>query len=155
MKPIKKIAVTGACGQIAYNLLFRIASGEMLGHDTPVALHLLDVESFKDVLEGVVLELEDSCYPLLKEIKYGFDPYEIFKDIDIALLLGAKPRGPGMERKDLLLDNAKIFSYQGKVINEVANRDVKVLVVGNPCNTNALIAMKNAPDISKKNFFAI
>lgn len=152
---MKKVAVTGACGQIAYNLLFRIASGELLGHDTLVALQLLDVEAFGDVLQSVVFELEDSCFPLLKEIKYGFDPYEIFKDADIALLIGAKPRGPGMERKDLLLDNAKIFSAQGRALNETARKDVKVLVVGNPCNTNALIAMKNAPKISKKNFFAM
>jgi len=155
MKPMKRILVTGACGQIAYNLLFRIASGEMFGNDTPIALHLLDVKAFEEILKGVVFELEDSCYPLLKEIKYGFEPYEIFKDVDIAILVGAKPRGPNMERKDLLLDNAKIFSEQGKALNEVANKDVKVLVIGNPCNTNALIAMKNAPNISKKNFFAM
>ncbi len=155
MKPMKRIVVTGACGQIAYNLLFRIASGEMLGYDTPIALHLLDVEPFKEILEGVVFELEDSCYPLLKEIKFGFDPYEIFKEVDLAILVGAKPRGPGMERKDLLLDNAKIFSEQGKALNEVANKDVLVLVVGNPCNTNALITMKNAPKIAKNKFFAM
>lgn len=155
MKQMKRILVTGACGQIAYNLLFRIASGEMLGFDTPIALHLLDVEEFKDVLEGVVFELEDSCYPLLREIKFGYDPNEIFKDVDIALLVGAKPRGPGMERKDLLLDNAKIFSEQGKILNKIASKDVKVLVIGNPCNTNALIAMKNAPNIPKENFFAM
>ena len=155
MKSTKRILVTGACGQIAYSLIFRIAAGEMLGKDTPIALHLLDIEPLKEILEGVVWELEDSCYPLLKEIKFGFDPYEVFKDIDIAILVGAKPRGPGMERKDLLIDNAKIFAQQGKALNEVANKDVKVLVVGNPCNTNALIAMKNAPDIPKENFFAM
>jgi malate/lactate dehydrogenase len=127
----------------------------MLGKDVPIALHLLDIEPLKEIMQGVVYELEDSCYPLLKEIKFGFDPYEIFKDVDIAILIGAKPRGPGMERKDLLIDNAKIFSEQGKAINEVANKDVKVLVVGNPCNTNALIAMKNAPSIPKENFFAM
>lgn len=155
MKPLKRVLVTGACGQIAYNLLFRIASGEMLGNKTPIALHLLDLPEAKDMLDGLVYELEDSCYPLLQEIKVGFDPYEVCKDVDIALMVGARPRGPGMERKDLLLENAKIFSEQGKALNEVANKDVKVLVVGNPCNTNALIAMKNAPSIPKQNFFAM
>ncbi|MBN2479187.1 MAG: malate dehydrogenase [Parachlamydiales bacterium] len=155
MKPLKRVLVTGGCGQIAYNLLFRIASGEMLGYDQPIALHILDVESMKDILQGVVYELEDCIYPLLKEIKYGSNPYEVFKDVDIALLVGAKPRGPGMERKDLLLENAKIFEQMGKALNKEANKNVKVLVVGNPCNTNALICMKNAPDICKKNFFAM
>lgn len=155
MKPLKRIAVTGACGQIAYNLLFRIASGEMLGKDQPIALHLLDVENMQEVMQGVVFELEDSSSSLLKEIQFGFDPKDIFEDIDMAILVGAKPRGPGMERKDLLLENAKIFKEQGLALNEFAKKDVKVLVVGNPCNTNALIAMKNAPSLDKKNFFAM
>ncbi|MFA6119119.1 MAG: malate dehydrogenase [Parachlamydiales bacterium] len=155
MKQMKRVLVTGACGQIAYNLLFRIAAGEMFGKDTQIALNLLDVEAFKDEMSGVVFELEDSCFPLLKEIKYGFDANEMAKDSDIALLIGAKPRGPNMERRDLLLENAKIFKQQGSAINEFAKKNVKVLVVGNPCNTNALIAMNNAPNIPKENFFAM
>ncbi len=155
IKEVKKIAVTGGCGQIAYNLLFRIASGEMFGKDQPIVLHLLDLPMFKEVMEGIVLELQDCCYPLLKEIKYGFDPYEVFKGVDIALLIGAKPRGPGMERKDLIFENAKIFKEQGKALNAVAHDNVKVLVVGNPCNTNALICMNNAPDIPRQNFLAM
>jgi len=155
MKPLKRILITGASGQIAYSLLFRIATGEMLGDDQPIALHLFDVDHTKDGMQGIIMELEDCCYPLLKEIKFGFDAYDVFEGVDIAILLGAKPRGPNMERKDLLLENASIFSYQGKVLNEVAKKDVKVLVVGNPCNTNALIAMKNAPSIPKENFFAM
>ncbi len=155
MKDIKRIAVTGGCGQIAYSLLFRIASGEMLGKDQPIALHILDLEQFQDTMDGLVLELEDCCYPLLKEIKTGSDPKEIFKDVDIALLVGSKPRGPGMERKDLLNDNGKIFEMHGKALNEAASKEVKVFVVGNPCNTNCLIVMNSAPNISRGNFFAM
>lgn len=154
-KPLIRVAVTGGAGQIAYNLLFRIASGEMLGLTQPVALHILELpEAFK-MLEGVKMELEDCAFPLLKEIRIGTDPFEIFKDINYALLVGAKPRGPGMERGDLLRDNGKIFIEQGKALNQSAHSDVKILVVGNPCNTNCLIAMKHAPRIPKKNFFAM
>jgi malate dehydrogenase len=154
-KPIKKIAVTGGAGQIAYNLLFRIASGEMLGFDQPIALHILELPDAMKALEGVKMELEDCAFPLLKEIKIGSDPKEIFKGVHVALLVGAKPRGPGMERGDLLNDNGKIFVEQGRALNDVADPDVKVLVVGNPCNTNCLIAMSNAPRIPRKNFHAM
>lgn len=154
-KPIKKIAVTGGAGQIAYNLLFRIASGEMLGFDQPIALHILELPDSMKALEGVKMELEDCAFPLLKEIKIGSDPKEIFKGVHVALLVGAKPRGPGMERGDLLNDNGKIFVEQGRALNDVADPDVKVLVVGNPCNTNCLIAMSNAPRIPRKNFHAM
>lgn len=154
-KPVKRIAVTGAAGQIAYSLLFRIASGEMLGHDQPVALHLLEVPDAQGFLKGVMMELEDCAYPLLKEIKIGSDPYEMFKGVNFALLIGAKPRGPGMERKDLLGDNGKIFIEQGKALNASAASDVLVFVVGNPCNTNCLIAMHHAPKIPKERFFAM
>jgi malate dehydrogenase len=154
-KALKRVAVTGAAGQIAYNLLFRIASGEMLGLDQPVALHLLEIPPSLEALKGVVMELEDCAFPLLKEIHFGTDPNEIFKGVNIALLVGAKPRGPGMERKDLLSENGKIFIEQGKALNSHAAGDVLVLVVGNPCNTNALIAMHNAPKIPKHRFFAM
>lgn len=154
-KPIKRIAVTGAAGQIAYSLLFRIASGEMLGHDQPIALHLLEVAAAQESLKGVMMELEDCAYPLLKEIKIGSDPYQIFEGINFALLIGAKPRGPGMERKDLLGDNGKIFIEQGKALNASAASDVLVFIVGNPCNTNCLIAMHHAPKIPKERFFAM
>lgn len=154
-KPIKRVAVTGGAGQIAYSLLFRIASGEMLGFDQPIALHILEVPVAVGALEGVKMELEDCAFPLLREIHVGSDPHQIFKDVDYALLVGAKPRGPGMERGDLLNDNGKIFVEQGKALNSVAHRDVKVLVVGNPCNTNCLIAMANAPKIPRKNFHAM
>lgn len=152
---IKRIAVTGGAGHLAYGLLFRIASGEMLGTDQPVALHILEIPEALGALEGVKMELDDCAFPLLKEIRVGSDPKEIFEGVDFALLVGAKPRGPGMERQDLLFDNGKIFVEQGKALNEVASRDVKVLVVGNPCNTNCLIAMNNAPNIPRKNFLAM
>lgn len=154
-KVIKRVAVTGGAGQIAYNLLFRIASGEMLGFDQPVALHILELPVAFKALEGTAMELEDCAFPLLKEIKIGIDPKMIFNQVDYALLVGAKPRGPGMERADLLKDNGKIFIEQGKALNDVASKDVKVLVVGNPCNTNCLIAMKHAPRIPKQNFHAM
>lgn len=152
---IKRIAVTGGAGQIAYNLLFRIAYGELLGPGQAIALHILELPESMKFLEGVVMELQDCAFPLLKEIIVGSDPQEVFKDVDYALLLGAKPRGPGMERKDLLGENGKIFTRQGKALNLVASRDVKVLVVGNPCNTNCLIASHHAPEIPKENFMAM
>lgn len=154
-KPVKHVAVTGGAGQIAYSLLFRIATGEMLGPDQPIALHILELPEAMAALEGVRMELEDCAFPLLKEIIIGSQPHELFQGIHYALLVGAKPRGPGMERGDLLRDNGKIFIEQGKALNDVADRDVKVLVVGNPCNTNCLIAMSNAPRIPRKNFHAM
>ena len=155
-KPVR-VAVTGAAGQIGYSLLFRIASGEMLGRDTPVILQLLELqmEKAQAALKGVIMELEDCAFPLLAGIVGTDDPDVAFKDADIALLVGARPRGPGMERKDLLLENAKIFTAQGASLNKVASRNVKVLVVGNPANTNAYIAMKSAPDLPAKNFTAM
>lgn len=155
MKPLKRVAVTGGAGQIAYNLLFRIASGEMLGLDQPIALHILEIPEAMTTLEGVKMELEDCAFPLLKEIKIGSDPNKIFEGVHYALLVGAKPRGPGMERGDLLNDNGKIFIGQGRALNDHADRNVKILVVGNPCNTNCLIAMANAPDLPKENFHAM
>ena len=157
MKAPVRVAVTGAAGQIGYALLFRIASGEMLGKDQPVILQLLElpVEKAQAALKGVIMELEDCAFPLLAGI-VGTDDAEVaFKDIDVALLVGARPRGPGMERADLLLENAKIFTAQGAALNKVAKRDVKVLVVGNPANTNAYIAMKSAPDLNPRNFTAM
>lgn len=152
---MKRVAVTGGAGNIAYSLLFRIANGDMLGYDVPVALHILDLPQSLDKLKGVEMELRDCAFPLLKEIRIGSEPNEMFEGIDYALLVGAKPRGPGMERSDLLNDNGKIFEVQGKALNQHANPDVKVLVVGNPCNTNCLIAMHNAPNIPRKNFHAM
>lgn len=152
---IKRVAVTGGAGQIAYQLLFKLASGEAFGKEQPISLHILEVESMLDALNGVKMELEDSAFPLLKEIEIGSDPKKIFDHIDYALLVGSKPRGPGMERSDLLNENGKIFVEQGKALNEVAKKDVKVIVVGNPCNTNCLIAMKNAPDLNPRNFHAM
>ncbi len=154
-KPLKRIAVTGAGGQIAYSILFRIASGEMLGIDQPIALHLLEVPAGLEALKGVVMELEDCAYPLLKEIHIGSDPHEVFSGVNYALLIGSKPRGPGMERKDLLFENGNIFIEQGKALNAAASSDVIVFVVGNPCNTNCLIAMHHAPKIPKERFFAM
>lgn len=154
-KSIKRILVTGGAGQIAYNLLFRIASGEMLGHDQPIALHILEIPEALKSLEGVKMELEDCAFPLLREIQIGSDPFKLFGDVQYALLVGSKPRGPGMERGELLLENGKIFVEQGNALNEVADKNVKVVVVGNPCNTNCLIAMKNAPKIPKQNFHAM
>ncbi|KXZ49560.1 hypothetical protein GPECTOR_20g415 [Gonium pectorale] len=150
-----KVAVTGASGNIANHLLFMLASGEVYGKDQPIALQLLGSERSKEALEGVAMELEDSLYPLLREVSIGTDPYEIFGDADWALMIGAKPRGPGMERADLLQQNGEIFQVQGRALNESASRNCKVLVVGNPCNTNALIAMENAPNIPRKNFHAL
>ncbi|CAM3672106.1 malate dehydrogenase [Castellaniella denitrificans] len=156
-KPAMRVAVTGAAGQIGYALLFRIASGEMLGKDQPVILQLLEIpdEKAQKALQGVMMELDDCAFPLLAGMSAHSDPRTAFKDADIALLVGARPRGPGMERKDLLHVNAQIFTAQGKALNEVASRDVKVLVVGNPANTNAYIAMKSAPDLPAKNFTAM
>ena len=157
MKAPVRIAVTGAAGQIGYSLLFRIASGEMLGKDQPVVLQLLELpmDKAQAALRGVMMELEDCAFPLLAGMVGTDDPEVAFKDADIALLVGAKPRGPGMERKDLLLENARIFTAQGKALNAVASRDVRVLVVGNPANTNAYIAMKSAPDLPARNFTAM
>jgi malate dehydrogenase len=154
-KAAKRVAVTGAAGQIGYSLLFRIASGAMLGPDQPVILQLLDLPQAQNALKGVVMELEDCAFPLLQGVVTSDDPKVAFKDADIALLVGARPRSKGMERKDLLSANAEIFTVQGKALNDVASRDVKVLVVGNPANTNAYIAMKSAPDLPKKNFTAM
>ena len=157
MKQPVRVAVTGAAGQIGYSLLFRIASGEMLGKDQPVILQMLEVpfEKAQAALKGVMMELEDCAFPLLAGMIGSDDPNVAFKDVDYALLVGARPRGPGMERKDLLQENAKIFTVQGKALNDVASRNVKVLVVGNPANTNAYIAMKSAPDLPAKNFTAM
>ncbi|HEX6705156.1 MAG TPA: malate dehydrogenase [Albitalea sp.] len=151
------VTVTGAAGQIGYALLFRIASGEMLGKDQPVILQLLEIpdEKAQKALKGVMMELEDCAFPLLAGMEAHSDPNTAFKDTDYALLVGARPRGPGMERKDLLSANAQIFTAQGKALNAVASRNVKVLVVGNPANTNAYIAMKSAPDLPRKNFTAM
>jgi len=155
-KPVR-VAVTGAAGQIGYALLFRIASGEMLGKDQPVILQLLEIpdEKAQNALKGVIMELEDCAFPLLAGIEAHSDPMTAFKDTDYALLVGARPRGPGMERADLLAANAQIFTAQGKALNAVASRNVRVLVVGNPANTNAYIAMKSAPDLPAKNFTAM
>lgn len=152
---VMRVAVTGAAGQIAYSLLFRIASGELLGLLQPVALHLLEIPEALKQLEGVKMELEDSAFPLLKEIKIGSDPKKVFEGVDIALLVGAKPRALGQERKDLLHENGHIFVEQGKALGEVASRDVLVLVVGNPCNTNCLIAMTHAKGLKPSQFFAM
>ena len=152
-----RVAVTGAAGQIGYALLFRIASGEMLGKDQPVILQLLEIpdEKAQKALKGVMMELEDCAFPLLAGMEAHSDPMTAFKGTDYALLVGARPRGPGMERKDLLSANAQIFTAQGKALNAVASRNVRVLVVGNPANTNAYIAMKSAPDLPRKNFTAM
>ncbi|MBM3184579.1 MAG: malate dehydrogenase, partial [Chlamydiae bacterium] len=155
MKPIKRVVVTGAAGQIAYSLIFRIASGDLLGADQPIALHLLDLPESETALKGTAMELDDCVFPLLKEVRIGSLAEKMFEGVDFALLVGAKPRGPGMERKDLLADNGKIFAEQGKVLNRIASKDVRVLVVGNPCNTNCLIAMHHAKDLPKKHFFAM
>ena len=157
MKKPVRVAVTGAAGQIGYSLLFRIASGEMLGRDQPVQLQLLElpIDKAQAALKGVMMELDDCAFPLLAGMSGTADPKAAFKDADVAMLVGARPRGPGMERKDLLLENAKIFTEQGKALDAVASRNVKVLVVGNPANTNAYIAMKSAPSLPKKNFTAM
>jgi len=155
-KPVR-VAVTGAAGQIGYAILFRIASGEMLGKDQPVVLSLLEVpvEKAQQALQGVMMELQDCAFPLLVGMEAHSDPMTAFKDVDYALLIGSRPRGPGMERAELLAVNGEIFIAQGKALNAVASRDVKVLVVGNPANTNAYIAMKSAPDLPRKNFTAM
>jgi malate dehydrogenase len=155
MKSPVRIAVTGAAGQIGYALLFRIASGDMLGKEQPVILHLLEVTPALDALKGVVMELNDCAFPLLHGVVATDNVNEAFKDVDFAYLVGARPRGPGMERKDLLEANGAIFGPQGKALNAHAKRDVKVLVVGNPANTNALIAQQNAPDLDPKCFTAM
>ncbi len=155
MKPPVRITVTGAAGQIGYALVFRIASGQMLGEDQPVILQLLDITPALEALNGVKMELEDCAFPLLYNVVCTDSPDVGFKDSDYALLVGARPRGPGMERKDLLEANAEIFSVQGKAINEVANRGIRVLVVGNPANTNALITLSNAPDIDPRQVTAM
>jgi malate dehydrogenase len=155
-KPVR-VAVTGAAGQIGYALLFRIAAGEMLGKDQPVVLQLLEIpdEKAQKALKGVMMELEDCAFPLLAGMQAHGDPMTAFKDADFALLVGARPRGPGMERKDLLEANGKIFGPQGQELDRVADRNVRVLVVGNPANTNAYIAMKSAPDLPRRNFTAM
>ncbi len=155
MKQPLKVTVTGAAGQICYSLLFRIASGEMLGSDQPVILQLLEITPALKVLEAVKMELDDCAFPLLRGVVVTDDAKVAFTGADIALMVGAKPRGPGMERADLLKDNGKIFSTLGKVINEVANKEIKILVVGNPANTNAYILEKNAPNINSRNITAM
>ena len=157
MKKPMRVAITGAAGQIGYSLLFRIASGEMLGKDQPVILQLLEIpdEKAQKALKGVMMELEDCAFPLLAGMSAHADAMTAFKDIDVALLVGARPRGPGMERKDLLEANGAIFTVQGRALDAVASRAVKVLVVGNPANTNAYIAMKSAPSLPRKNFTAM
>ena len=155
MKKPVTITITGAAGNIGYALAFRVASGQMLGPDQPVNLNLLEITPALGALNGVVMELNDCAFPTLHQIVATDDPRVAFRDCGIGLLVGARPRGPGMERKDLLLANAQIFSAQGKAINEVASRDIKVLVVGNPANTNALIAASNAPDIARASFTAM
>ena len=155
MKDPVRVTITGAAGQIGYALLFRVASGAMLGNDQPVILQLLEITPALDAVKGVVMELDDCAFPLLQDVIYTDDANVAFKDTDYALLVGSRPRGPGMERKDLLEANAAIFSAQGKALNDNASRNVKVLVVGNPANTNALIAQRNAPDLDPRNFTAM
>ncbi|MCF6202553.1 MAG: malate dehydrogenase [Methylococcaceae bacterium] len=155
MKTPIDITVTGAAGQISYSLLFRLAAGDLLGPDQPIILHLLEITPALEALNGVVMELNDCAYPLLHKIIVTDDPEKAFENVDYAFLVGARPRGPGMERKDLLLCNAEIFSVQGKALNKVAHKNVKVLVTGNPANTNALIAMKNAPNLDPACFSAM
>ncbi len=155
MKAPIRVTVTGAAGQIGYATLFRIANGDMLGREQPVILQLLDLPQAQPMLRGVMMELEDCAFPLLQQIIITDDPRVAFRDTEVVLLIGARPRGKGMERKDLLEANGAIFTTQGKLLNELAARHVKVLVVGNPANTNALIAMKNAPDLNPRNFSAM
>ncbi|MEJ2257617.1 MAG: malate dehydrogenase [Woeseiaceae bacterium] len=155
MKSPVRVTITGAAGQIGYQLAFRIASGQMLGKDQPVVLQLLEITPALDALKGVVMELDDCAFPTLAGVVPTDDPDVAFKDADYALLVGARPRGPGMERKDLLEANAAIFSVQGKALNQHASRDIKVLVVGNPANTNALITQANAPDLDPRNITAM
>src|SRR5580658_5610515 len=155
MKQPLNVAITGAAGQIGYALAFRVASGAMLGADQPVNLQLLEIPAALPTLAGVVMELNDCAFSTLNKVQASDDAMVAFRDCHVALLVGARPRGPGMERKDLLLANAQIFSAQGKALNEVADRNVKVLVVGNPANTNALIARANARDLNPRNFTAM
>ena len=155
MKTPVRVTITGAAGQISYSLIFRIAAGQMLGDDQPIILQLLEIPPAMDALRGVAMEVEDCAFPLLQDLIISDDPNIAFRDVNYALLVGAKPRGPGMERGDLLKENAAIFSKQGQALNANASRDVKVLVVGNPANTNALIALKNAPDLNPRNFCAM
>ncbi|MEM9173414.1 MAG: malate dehydrogenase [Pseudomonadota bacterium] len=155
MRAPVRVAITGAAGQIGYQLAFRIASGQLLGNDQPIILQLLEIPPAMDALKGVVMELDDCAFPTLAGVVASDDANVAFKDADYALLVGARPRGPGMERKDLLEANAKIFTAQGKALNDNASRDCKVLVVGNPANTNALIAQSNAPDLPAENFTAM
>ncbi|OBK35924.1 malate dehydrogenase [Mycobacterium sp. 1245111.1] len=150
-----KVAVTGAAGQIGYSLLFRLASGSLLGPDRPIELRLLEIEPALKALEGVVMELDDGAFPLLSGVQIGADPNKIFDGVNLALLVGARPRGPGMERGDLLEANGAIFTAQGKALNSVAADDIRIGVTGNPANTNALIALNNAPDIPKERFSAL
>jgi len=155
MKAPVRVTVTGAAGQIGYATIFRVANGDMLGPDQPIILQLLDLPQAQQALRGVMMELEDCAFPLLQQIIITDDPKVAFKDTEVAMLIGARPRSKGMERKDLIEANGAIFSVQGKLLNEYAARHVKVLVVGNPANTNALIAMKNAPDLDPRNFSAM
>jgi len=155
MKAPVRVAVTGAAGQISYSLIFRIAHGDMLGPDQPVILQLLEIPPAMDALNGVVMEVNDCAFPLVADIITSDDPNVAFKDIEYGFLVGARPRGPGMERGDLLEANAQIFSVQGKALNDQADKNVKILVVGNPANTNALIALKNAPDLNPRNITAM
>src|SRR6201994_3075940 len=155
MKPALNVAITGAAGQICYALAFRVASGQLLGPDQPVNLHLLEITPALPALQGVVMELSDCAFPTLNKVVATDDAKVAFKDCHAALLVGARPRGPGMERKDLLIANAQIFSAQGKALKQVADRNVRVLVVGNPANTNALIARANAKDLNARNFTAM
>ncbi|SDP22548.1 malate dehydrogenase [Desulforhopalus singaporensis] len=155
MKTPVRVAITGAAGQISYSLIFRVAAGDMLGKDQPVILQLLEIPPAMEALQGVVMELNDCAFPLVHGIITSDDPNVAFKDADFALLVGSRPRGPGMERSDLLKANGAIFTVQGKALNDNASKDVKVLVVGNPANTNCLIAMKNAPDLNPRNFTAM
>ena len=155
MKPPAQITITGAAGQIGYALIFRVASGEMLGRDQPMVLRLLDIAAAQKALTGVVMEILDCAFPLVRDIVITDDPNVAFQDADYALLVGARPRGPGMERSDLLAANGGIFKVQGKALNEHASREIKVVVVGNPANTNALTALKSAPDLSPRCFSAL
>jgi malate dehydrogenase len=155
MTQAARVAITGAAGQIGYQLAFRIASGQLLGSSHPVILQLLEIPPALNALKGVVMELEDCAFPALQAVVATDKPEEAFRDVDYALLVGAKPRGPGMERADLLKENARIFSVQGKALNEHANRQARILVVGNPANTNALIAQRNAPDLNPAHFTAM
>ena len=155
MKDPVRVAVTGGAGQISYSLIFRIATGEMLGHDQPIILQLLEIPPAMDALKGVIMEINDCAFPLVHGVSGSDKPEEAFKDVDIALLVGSKPRGKGMERSDLLKANGDIFSVQGAALNDNASKDVKVLVVGNPANTNALIAAANAPDLDNRQFTAM